>query len=296
MSGVSHNDSPAVSIIVVAHSVRHELERCLGSIAEHAQLPVETILVDNASTDGTVDWVRAVHPEVRLIELPENIGIAARWKALPDVGAPLTMFLDSDAALTPGALKALVGAMEAHPSWGLVGPRLEYEDGGHQPSCRRFPPPVLPMLRRPPLARFFEGSRVVRRHLMVDVDLDRSRPVLYVLGACMLFRTALGKRAGALDRYFFGPDDLEWCIRIRDLGGEVVYLPAARVVHSYRRMSAQKPVSGVALRHLRDFAAFQWRYRKRRRDLVSLGEELDQLAESPDWPGESPGRGLDAGR
>lgn len=272
-----------VSIIVVAHSVRPELERCLDSIARHARLPVETILVDNASTDGTVEWVRAAHPSVKLVELDENIGIAARWKAFPFVRAPLTMFLDSDAALTPGALQQMITAMRENPTWGLIGPRLEYEDGTLQRSCRRFPPPFLPLMRRPPLARFLEDSETVRRHLMVDIDPQRARPVLYVLGACMLFRTELGQKAGSLDRYFFGPDDIEWCIRIRDAGGEIVYLPAARVIHSYRRMSARKPVSSVAWRHARDFASFQWRYRKRRRELIRIGDDLDRRAASAEW-------------
>ena len=69
-----------------------------------------------------------------------------------------------------------------------------------QRSCRRFPPLLLPLLRRPPLARIFEQRRTVRRHLMADFDHDRARPVLYLLGACQLFRTELARRAGPFDR------------------------------------------------------------------------------------------------
>ncbi len=101
-----------VTIVVIAHSVRAELERCFASIREHAGLPVHTILVDNASTDDTRDWVRQAHPEVTLIELSENLANSARDHGLRRADSPYTMFLDSDAALTPGALPAMVRALE----------------------------------------------------------------------------------------------------------------------------------------------------------------------------------------
>src|SRR5687767_3947352 len=104
-------EQPVVSIIVVAHSVRSELERCFASIDGDAGVPVETILVDNASTDDTRDWVRRAHPDVTLVELPENVGVAARGHGLRRSRGRFTMFLDSDAALTPGALPAMVEAL-----------------------------------------------------------------------------------------------------------------------------------------------------------------------------------------
>src|SRR3954454_16626494 len=88
----AHVAAPRVSIVVVAHSVREELERCFDSIERHAELPVETILVDNASTDGTADWVRRAHPDVQLVELPENVGVAARDQGLRRAQAEYTMF------------------------------------------------------------------------------------------------------------------------------------------------------------------------------------------------------------
>ena len=85
---------------MVAHSVRHELERCFGSIRRHAGVPVTTILVDNASHDDTRSWVRGAHPEVRVIELDENLGVAARDHGLRESRTPYTLCLlyTSDAA------------------------------------------------------------------------------------------------------------------------------------------------------------------------------------------------------
>jgi GT2 family glycosyltransferase len=262
---------------VVAHSVRNELERLFGSIDRYAGLPVTTILVDNASHDDTTSWVRSAYPEVRVIELEKNLGVAARDYGLRQSLTPYTLFLDSDAALTPGALPTLVDALENNPSWGLVGPRLVYEDGTLQRSCRRFPPRLLPLLRRPPLDRVFERRRTVSKHLMTDFDHQTTRPVLYVLGACQLFRTNLARVAGPFDdRVFLGWDDADWCFRIRDAGGEIVFVADATVVHSYRRQTRRRPVSRAAWRQLRAFVYFQRLYGDRRKELIALSRRLDR--------------------
>ncbi|MDP9293586.1 MAG: glycosyltransferase, partial [Actinomycetota bacterium] len=190
-----------------------------------------------------------------------------------------TMFLDSDAALTPRALPTLVQALDNNPGWGLVGPRLLYDDGTPQWSCRRFPPLLLPLLRRPPLDRVFERRRTVRRHLMTDFGHDRTRPVLYLLGACQLFHTALARKAGPFDaNVFIGWDDADWCFRIREAGGEIVFVPDAAVIHTYRRQSRKAPVSRAALHQLHGFVYFQRKYRSRRTSLIRLSRELDGRA------------------
>ncbi len=118
---------------------------------------------------------------------------------------------------------------------------------------------------------------MVRRHLMTDVDHSCCRPVLYVLGACQIFRTELARAAGPFPEWIFlGPDDIEWCFRIRDAGGEVVYFPEATVMHRYRRRTAVSQLRARPCGHLRAFAGFQWRYRKRRGEMMELQEALDR--------------------
>ena len=112
-------EHPVVTIVVVAHSVRDELERCFASIAAHADVPVETILVDNASTDDTRRMGAPRHIRTSpIVELPENIGVAARDHGLRRARGRFTMFLDSDAALTQGALPAMVEALDDQPGLG----------------------------------------------------------------------------------------------------------------------------------------------------------------------------------
>jgi GT2 family glycosyltransferase len=266
-----------VSIIVIAHDVREEVLACLRSIDEHAApVSVETIVVDNGSTDGTAEAVRAAHPATTVIALPTNEGGSARNHGLRVARGRHRMFLDSDALLTDGALATLVRFLDERPDVGLVGPRLEYPDGGFQPSARRLPPLVLPFLRRPPLSRFFEEGRVVRRHLMLDVDASRTREAEYVIGAAMLFSRAAQEAAGELDpRIPFAPEDIDWCVAIRLAGYRIAYHPEAVVIHDYRRSTARRPFTRAALQHLQGFYYFAYKRRHERRALLAQGAAME---------------------
>ena len=273
-------EQPDVTVIVVAHDVRDEVLACLASVEEHsAPVKAEVVLVDNDSRDGTAETVAEAFPKTEVVTLAANVGVAARNAGLRRARGRLRMFLDSDARLTAGALPELVGYLDGHPDVGLVGPRLVYEDGTLQLSARRFPPRFLPLMRRPPLGRLFEDSASVRRHLMADDRHDRTREVEYVLGACQLFTAEAQAAAGEIDpRILFGPDDVDWCLRVRRAGLQVVYHPAATVVHGYRRSSAARPASRSALRQLTAFARFQWTWRRERARLVQEGREMDARA------------------
>jgi N-acetylglucosaminyl-diphospho-decaprenol L-rhamnosyltransferase len=269
---------PEVSIIVISRDVREEVLRCLQAVRAHAgDVAVETILVDNGSTDGTVEATREAFPETRIVALPGNEGGSARNHGLRLATGRYRMFLDSDAELTAGVLADLVAFMDAHPRVGLVGPRLVYVDGTLQPSARRLPHPALPILRRPPLSRWFEDGSLVRTHLMLDVPADRTREAEYVIGACQLFSRAAQEAVGELDpRIPFAPEDIDWCVRIRAAGYRIAYRPEVTVVHAYRRATAQRPLSRAALLHLYGFAYFFWKWRRDRSRLLEEGRAMER--------------------
>jgi N-acetylglucosaminyl-diphospho-decaprenol L-rhamnosyltransferase len=268
---------PDVTAIIICHNVRDEVLTCLAALHAHAgPLDVEIVVVDNASTDGTVEAVNGAHPECQTIRLSRNEGLPARNHGLRRARGRYRMFIDSDAVLRPGALPTLLGVLEEDPRIGLVGPRLVYPDGRLQLSTRRYPPLLLPILRRPPLERFFEHGATIRRHLMADDSHDSRRPVEYVIGACQVFSADAQRAAGEIDRHiWFGHDDADWCFRIRSAGYDVVYVPEAETVHDYRRTSARNPVSIFALRQLAAHAYFQWKWRGARRRLIEEGHRMD---------------------
>jgi GT2 family glycosyltransferase len=271
---------PDLTAIVIAHQVRDEVLSCLDALFAHrGDLDLQVIVVDNGSTDGTDAVVAERHPDVEVVVLATNEGLPARNHGLRRATGRHRMFIDSDARATPGALPALVRHLDEHPEVGLVGPRLIYPDGSLQLSTRRFPPLLLPILRRPPLGRWLEHGATIRRHLMADERHDGVREVEYVLGACQVFRAEAQAAAGEIDRrIWFGHDDADWCFTMRTAGFRVEYLPSAEVIHDYRRTSASRPLSRFALRQLYAHAHFQWKWRGARRRLLAEGRRMDQQA------------------
>lgn len=271
-----------LSVIIIAHDVRDEVLAAWASVEACADgVDVEGFLIDNGSRDGTSDAVRERFGWVHVVELGHNAGIPARNEGLRRARGRHVMFLDSDARLRPGSLPALAGVLDADASVGLVGPRLVNPDGSLQLSTRRFPPLMLPFLRRGPLARRFEQGPTVRRHLMADEPHDRQREVEYVLGACMYFRREVPERIGEIDRrIWYGHDDADWSFRVREAGWRVLYVPEAVVEHDYRRTSAANPLSLFSLRFLLAHVHFQRKWWRRRPKLIAEGAEMDRRAAS----------------
>jgi N-acetylglucosaminyl-diphospho-decaprenol L-rhamnosyltransferase len=260
-----------VSVIVIAHNVRDEVLEALRSVEDHrGGLAVETILVDNASTDGTIDAVATHFPRRGLCGW---LGMSWARRGTTGFALPVgyRMFLDSDARLTAGALEELVRFLRAHPGVGMVGPRLVYPDGAMQYSARRYPPLLLPLLRRPPLRRFFEEGPAVARYLMRDADLTHPREVEYLITACVLFTVEAQEATGEMDPSVPFWEDADWCLSMRSAGYKIAYDPAAEAVHAYRRITAQRPLSADGLRHLGGFLKLRRKWRPPTRGAAGAG-------------------------
>lgn len=283
---------PDVSVIVIAHDVVGEVRVCLRSLAEHAGgLAVETIVVDNGSSDGTAATIAREFPAATVIALPTNEGLPARNHGLRRATGRHRMFIDSDARLTDGALPTMVDRLDTMPWVGLVGPRLVYPTGELQLSVRRYPPLAMPLLRLPVLRDVFEHRRALRRHLLAEGPHTRRRAE-YVLGACQLFRAEAQADAGEIDpAIWFGADDADWCFTMRRAGWTILYEPDARVVHDYRRTSAARPFSRHSLRQLVAFFHLQRKWWSHRRALRAEGRAFDaEAAHGPlPVPGTAPG-------
>lgn len=237
-----------VSAVVLAWNERQDLARCLDALAASV-VPggLEVVVVDNGSRDGT-DALLAEHPGVRVVRHEANVGVAAgRNSGLAAAAGRHVAFLDSDTVPRPDALAVLADALDADPGLGLVGPRLEYEDGSLQLSCRRVPTATAVVANR--LAPVLPGPEppALRRYLMTDAPHDRPMDVDYVLGAAMLVRGRALAEAGGFDEGAtpggFGFDDLDLALALWGRGWRVAYRPQAVVVHRYRRRLAKTPLS-----------------------------------------------------
>jgi len=257
---------PEVSVVVVAWRAREDVLRCLESLEENAGVPYEAIVVDDGSGDGTAEAVAARFPAAVIVAKQENEGLApGRNSALPLVRGSYVLMLDADTEVRPGALTSLVAALDA-PSVGLVGPKLLYENGNLQLSCRRWPPLLVPILRRGPLARLNREPELQRRHLMMDFDHAAERPVVWLAGAAQMWRSDLPDRIGGYDERVssYGGEDLDWCLRVWEAGLEVRYAPQAEVTHRWQQLTRRRPFGRKSLRALRDWYYLQWKHRRLR--------------------------------
>jgi GT2 family glycosyltransferase len=258
-----------LSIVIVTWNARDDVLRCLSSIEAEVGLPHETIVVDDGSEDGTPDVVREAFPDTRLVARKVNGGlVAGRNDALPLIRGRLVLMLDADTIVRPRAVEQLAEVLDAQPDVGLVGPRLVSPDGELQLSCRRYPPLLIPFMRRGPYARLNPDPAAHRRHLMKDYDHATARPVVWVSGAVQMWRADLLARIGEYDRQVssYGGEDLDWCLRVWAAGLQVWYVPQAEIVHVWQQVTRKNLYGRKSFRALRDWYYLQWKHRALRRD------------------------------
>ena len=257
-----------VCACIVAWNAAADLELCLDALpAAAGDLKLQTVVVDNGSSDATAT-VLAGRDDVEVVRNTRNVGLTGgRNQAVARSRARLVAMLDADTIPRPRSLEVVSDYLDEHPRVGLAGPKLLDPDGSLQLSCRRVPPLLLPFLRRPPLARWFEHSKAIDRHLMRDFDHADPRPVDWVLGACQVYRADLLPLLGPYDERIFshGGEDRDWCLRVWKAGYEVHYVPAAEVVHAYGHFTRKNPLSKQARRALTDFYYGMWKHRDMRR-------------------------------
>ncbi|MGA3170985.1 MAG: glycosyltransferase family 2 protein [Chthoniobacteraceae bacterium] len=225
MSDLKEIDSsaPDLSAIVVSYNTRDMTIECLRTLdAALEGMAAEVIVVDNASTDGSVDAIRNACPRARLIAREKNAGFgAANNHAMGMARGRFLLLLNSDAFPERTAIGALLDFIQGHPRAAVVGPRLLNADGTLQISCHPFPTPLFAWLENLWLARGYRGWR----H-------DSVRKVDFLIGACMLVRREAYEQVGGFDESFFMySEEADWQRRMKNAGWEVVFLPEARVKH-----------------------------------------------------------------
>lgn len=223
--------APDISIIVVNWNTRDLLADCLRSLFRTIQGPgFDVWVVDNGSTDGSVEMVRQAFPQVELVVNEENEGFArANNRAIDQSAGRYVLLFNSDAQATPGAVRALFELAEAEPSAGVVGARLLNADGSFQASHTPFPTLGQEFLMLTGLGRLVLGSQYPSR----GPEVDRGPQVVdYVEGACMLARRRAIEEVGGLDEgYFMYAEEVDWCYTMKQAGWQIWYQPAARVLH-----------------------------------------------------------------
>jgi GT2 family glycosyltransferase len=221
-----------LSIIIVSFNARADLERCLESLrAAPPAVAHEIIVVDNGSTDGSVDAARRF-PGVRVIEAGANLGFArANNIGIRESTGVNLLLLNSDTVVSSGSIDRLLDELDRDSSVAVVGPRLVDGDGRAELSFGRMIGP-LNELRQKRLARSAAVEQLTRRRQYPD----------WVSGACLLVRRMDAAAAGGLDeRFFMYTEDVDFCAAVRALGRRILFTPDVEVVHLRGRSAASAP-------------------------------------------------------
>ena len=222
--------SDDVSIVIVSYNARPHLARALGAVAA---LPYEVIVVDNASTDGSADFVRTRFPGVRLLALPENLGFARGNNAgIRLATGRYFLLMNSDAWPTPGGIEKLVAYADRSARAAVVGPRLLNPDGSVQRSVRAFPTLWRLATEYFFLRKLAPRSRLLNSFYASGFDHDSERDVDWVKGAVLLLRREAIEQVGAFDPDFFiFSDEVDLCYRLRLAGWSARFYPRAEFFH-----------------------------------------------------------------
>lgn len=220
-------DRSGVAAVVVTYDALPWIEQCLQSLAG-----VDTVVVDNGSSDGTVVFVRERFPAVRVVEQP-NLGLAAGWnRGVEETDGEHVLIVNADAWLLGDSLGRLVEVMGRRSCAAWVAPRLLNTDGTLQRSVRGFPTVWRLATEYLFLRKLAPRSRVLNAFYGAGFDHASERATEWAMGSCMLVRRAALDDVGPFDADFFlFSEETDWCRRAADRGWEVVFTPAAECVH-----------------------------------------------------------------
>ena len=240
-----------LSVVIVNYNVRQFLENALQSIRKASEgLQTEVFVVDNASTDGSVEMVREKFPAVTLIENRENAGFArANNQALARARGGFLLLINPDTVVQEDTFRVMLDFFRRRPDAGLAGCRILNPDGSFQLPCRRsFPTPWVAFTKVFGLSTLFPRTRLFGRYNLTYLSPDETYPVDAVSGSFMMLRREVYEKAGGLDETFFMyGEDLDWCYRVRQAGWKVYYVHATQIIHFKGESTRRSDIDEVRL-------------------------------------------------
>ncbi|OGD63450.1 hypothetical protein A2160_02315 [Candidatus Beckwithbacteria bacterium RBG_13_42_9] len=225
-----------LSIIIVSHNTKGLLANLLNSIkdSEAGFYKIETIVVDNASTDRSPEMVKSNFPQVKLIINQQNLGFAvANNKGIRQAGGRYLLLLNSDTLVNNKTLKIMIDFLDQHPEYSVATCRVELPNGHLDPACHRgFPKPWASMTYFSGLEQIFPKSKLFGQYHQGWKENDQIHEVDVISGAFFMLRREIIDKVGLLDEGFFMyGEDIDWCLRIHKSGFRVAYVPNTKITH-----------------------------------------------------------------
>jgi GT2 family glycosyltransferase len=220
-----------IAVCIINYNTSDLLRKCLHSVV--AQNPDEIVVVDNASTDGSVEMLKAEFPSIWLLALPRNVGFGSACnRGIETCCAEQVVLLNADTRMNPGSLRALCEYLEEHPQAAIIGPRILNPDGTLQTSCFHFPTPLHIFLYASGLYLWIPRLPILKRRTLQKITSELARPVPWVLGAALAFRRESFDAVHGFDEHFFMYfEEVDLCYRLFLQGKQIHFVPAAEIVH-----------------------------------------------------------------
>lgn len=265
----SSRETPLVSVIIVNYNGQALLRDCVGKVLA-SSVPVEVFVADNGSVDDSLELLRAAHGEdtrLRIHCLKVNLGFArASNSVLSETRGEYLLFLNPDCFVRPDTLRIACEALAAKPRAGMAGALVRNLDGSEQAGSRRsVPTPWRSLVRVLHLNRLFPHHPRFQDFILTRAPLP-TEPVSMegVSGAFMLIKRAALETVGPLDEgYFLHCEDLDWFMRFRAAGWDILFVPGAEVSHVKGACSQGEPVRVLWHKH-RGMVRFYRKFFRRR--------------------------------
>lgn len=260
------------AVVVNYHAAEHAI-RCVASL--RAAGVADVVVVDNDSHDGLEALLAPIDPGVRFIQSGANLGYGrAANLGSRALDNELLLVSNPDVVVEPGAVKALVDALDREPDVGVVGPRIDNTDGSLYPSARAFPSTV-DAVGHAILGFVAPRNRFTARYRRLGADYELAHDPDWISGSFFLVRRKVFDAVGGFDEsYFMYMEDVDLCWRIRNRGWRIRFEPAARVVHVQGASTDRRPYRMIAEHH-RSLLRFTWRstpgWRRALVPLMALG-------------------------
>jgi GT2 family glycosyltransferase len=230
----------SVAVCIVSHNTCDLLRECLLSVlTENAD---EIIVVDSASTDGSLAMLQAEFPSIPVIALGKNVGFgAAANQGIQHAGSEHLILLNADTRMKPGSLRALNHYLELHSQAALIGPRILNPDGTLQTSCFHFPTPFHIFLYISDLYQWIPRLPILKQRTLQKMYRETAVAVPWILGAAVAFRREQIQQLGGFDEQFFMYfEEVDLCYRLCSQEQQIHFVPEAEIVHVGGGSTTQK--------------------------------------------------------
>lgn len=259
-----------LSIVIVNYNQKYFPRLCVEALKKSvANFKYEIIFCDNHSSDDSIEYLKQAEKngDIILVHAGKNLGYGkGNNRGAKIAKGKYILILNADITVEADTLQKLYDYLVKNKNIGIVAPKLVYNNGDVQPSCRKDFKFFDLIIKRTFLGKIQPFKRRLKNYLMMDFDHNKEQEVDLVTGAFMMMPRVVFEKVGGFDeRYFLFMEDFDLCKKVRAAGYKIVYYPQAHATHYHKRLSdgglLRLPFKKNSWRHLSSAFKYFWKWR-----------------------------------